>query len=375
MKKNFIILIALVLIFTNFAYGQNFFNILGSGARARGMGGAFIGIADDATAVSWNPAGLTKLEKPEASVVGIYESYIYSNDLKGVETDPYNYSHFGLNFLSAALPLSIGTKNVVGALAFQQMVSFYEKYETDNWLEETTGGLYAITPAIGFQLTPNISIGAAFNIYTGKQNYIQEDKTGFLNKSENENKYSGSSLNIGGLFDFNKFRVGVVYKSAYDITGKNSETDLETISSMPNIFGVGLAYLPTEKLSISADYESRAFSEFRAKSDLGEQKPEWENVNQLRLGAEYLLMSGESILPLRLGVASTPTPLKDSNGDQISGINLSAGIGIIMGNINLDLGIEYNTYLVEGTNEYGDTYNASDNYLRFLVSGVFHLGK
>ena len=33
-------------------------NPIGSGARAQGMGGAFIAIADDATAASWNPGGL-----------------------------------------------------------------------------------------------------------------------------------------------------------------------------------------------------------------------------------------------------------------------------------------------------------------------------
>jgi len=42
---------------------------IGSGARALGMGGAFIAIADDATAASWNPAGLFQLKKPEISFV------------------------------------------------------------------------------------------------------------------------------------------------------------------------------------------------------------------------------------------------------------------------------------------------------------------
>ena len=49
-------------------------NPVGSGARAVGMGGAFIGIADDATAASWNPAGLIQMETPEMSVVGGYYS-------------------------------------------------------------------------------------------------------------------------------------------------------------------------------------------------------------------------------------------------------------------------------------------------------------
>lgn len=38
------------------------------GARALGMGGAFIGLADDASAAEANPAGLTILRKPEVSI-------------------------------------------------------------------------------------------------------------------------------------------------------------------------------------------------------------------------------------------------------------------------------------------------------------------
>src|SRR5688572_8382448 len=44
------------------------FNFGNPGARALGMGGAFLGLADDASAVEANPAGLTILRKPEVSV-------------------------------------------------------------------------------------------------------------------------------------------------------------------------------------------------------------------------------------------------------------------------------------------------------------------
>lgn len=40
------------------------------GARARGMGGAFVAIADDASSVYSNPAGLTSLFRPEVSIEG-----------------------------------------------------------------------------------------------------------------------------------------------------------------------------------------------------------------------------------------------------------------------------------------------------------------
>ncbi|HEX3135666.1 MAG TPA: hypothetical protein VHX44_19040, partial [Planctomycetota bacterium] len=45
---------------------------IGAGARALGMGGAFTAVADDATANTWNPAGMTQLERPEASISGAY---------------------------------------------------------------------------------------------------------------------------------------------------------------------------------------------------------------------------------------------------------------------------------------------------------------
>ena len=48
---------------------------LGSGARAFGMGGAFLARADDATAASWNPAGLSYLRAPELSLVGVHNSF------------------------------------------------------------------------------------------------------------------------------------------------------------------------------------------------------------------------------------------------------------------------------------------------------------
>src|SRR5262249_18832771 len=46
--------------------------VLGAGARAFGMGGAFLARADDATAASWNPAGLSYLRRPELSLVGVH---------------------------------------------------------------------------------------------------------------------------------------------------------------------------------------------------------------------------------------------------------------------------------------------------------------
>ncbi len=54
------------------AYGAKYageFLSLGVGARALGMGGAFVGVADDVTACFWNPAGLCQLTQRELSLM------------------------------------------------------------------------------------------------------------------------------------------------------------------------------------------------------------------------------------------------------------------------------------------------------------------
>ena len=63
----------------------------GAGARALGMGKTFVGVADDASAVYWNPAGLVQLTEKELTL--LYASL---------------YEQTGYSFVSYAHPLSFG---------------------------------------------------------------------------------------------------------------------------------------------------------------------------------------------------------------------------------------------------------------------------
>ena len=51
------------------------FSFSNPGARSIGLGGAFVALADDATAVYSNPAGLVQLARPEISIDGRFWSY------------------------------------------------------------------------------------------------------------------------------------------------------------------------------------------------------------------------------------------------------------------------------------------------------------
>jgi long-subunit fatty acid transport protein len=72
------------------------FNFGNPGARSLGMGGAFLGLADDASAAEANPAGLTILRKPEFSVEGrnYQEQQVFSTSGTYPDISRTAFSHY-----------------------------------------------------------------------------------------------------------------------------------------------------------------------------------------------------------------------------------------------------------------------------------------
>ena len=87
------------------------FNFGNPGARSLGMGGAFLGLADDATAAEANPAGLTILRKAEFSIEG--RNYLEQQVLTTSGTFPdlvrTGFNHHSdrvqVSFASAVIPV------------------------------------------------------------------------------------------------------------------------------------------------------------------------------------------------------------------------------------------------------------------------------
>lgn len=72
------------------------FNFGNPGARSLGMGGAFLGLADDASAAEANPAGLTILRKPEFSIEGrnYQEEQLFSTSGTFPDINRTAFSHY-----------------------------------------------------------------------------------------------------------------------------------------------------------------------------------------------------------------------------------------------------------------------------------------
>jgi long-subunit fatty acid transport protein len=398
-----------------FGYLPLDYNILGGGARAHGMGGAFIGVADDATATSWNPAGIAQLDKFEASAVGSFsfKKYTFKTEINApsipyTEDDDYTRtsSHLAPNFFSLAAPMKLGERNLVIAVSYQRLIDFGYDEEDDStnytWDYTVRGGIDAISPAIAIQLTPKFMIGAAGNIIVNGVNHKSEYTnkiTGVFNNVERDYRSSGFNINGGVLIQASpKFNIGATIRLPFTLTDEYTRTATYTGGSMdttypdqettyPMMFGVGIALKPTDNLTLAADYERRNYesSEFTYGLPRTTVEQGWNNVNQFRVGLEYVAVSPQAVFPIRLGFRTAPrldyakweyngTTLDSTN---ITGMVFTGGFGMKLGSIWLDLAYELGiSDVYRWTGEYpnGDfeEYTIKELSNNIIASCIFH---
>lgn len=107
---------------------------LGAGARATALGNAYVAVANDATAVYWNPAGLNQLEQKSVSVMhAIWFENIYYDWVSYVQPTSIGTFGVGIQYLSYGsitqtddTGLNIGTFNpndMAGTISYARKVS------------------------------------------------------------------------------------------------------------------------------------------------------------------------------------------------------------------------------------------------------------
>ncbi|KAA3617448.1 MAG: hypothetical protein D8M58_02255 [Calditrichaeota bacterium] len=390
----------LFLLFSLPAFGQNFaeFGLNGNGARAAGLGYAFTGVADDASAISWNPAGLSQLYQIEASVVGRLGTGSgtiegFSNSVRGIESwDIDVKSKFQLNFLSFVVPFNVGEFNIVGGIALRRMYDFSgEITQTikgdgisasffDNIIKDNVdGGINSIAPAIGVQLNEMISVGATINILTGvEEGSGSEELDEFiLSEYDYEIEYSGVAMDMGLLFKpTENLSIGANFNLPHTRSFKYTKFDGMSFDGekvdfeAPLFFRVGAAFRATDNLLFAIDYNNRPVSEIIfAPTD---EKIGGKDINSIHFGGEYLITSGNSVIPVRLGFYNNPSGAVDDAGDQIVTNVLTAGVGLILGNVILDGSFEFGG--TEAVIDDDDNITFKGNEFLMSLGAVIHFG-
>jgi len=257
----------------------------GGGARALAMGGAFIALADDATAVEFNPAGLWQLRTPEIAFQTIY-TYNRHTESKLSDSGIERYSELDLyvnpSFLSIVYPMQGLTVGV------SRFTNVYFKRSFDFWLPGAPQGrvrescrnyAYGLTFARGISNSLSAGLTLRYNDFRFTSDTDSVDAV-FRDKAP--------SANVGIIWRATKkFRLGCVYKSQQKMRGKYGYINRKPNKikvNLPDTLGVGLAFLPNKRLRFVLDVDHIWWSKFdpSPKDDFVK-----DNVWRYHVGGEY----------------------------------------------------------------------------------------
>jgi len=189
--RHTIIIFCIILSVSNYLFGQteltktgttvaNYLNI-DIGSRAVSMGGSFVSVANDVSALYWNPSGIARIEKN--SVLFSHTKWIADIDL---------------NFVGMVIPLSTIGKIGISAkfLTMDQMERTTIEFPDGNG-ELFDAGSYVFGFSYARNLTEQFSLGGTFK-------YIQET---IYNSTA-----SAIAFDIGTIFTtgFNNLQIGMV---------------------------------------------------------------------------------------------------------------------------------------------------------------------
>ena len=319
---------------------------VGSGARAAGMADAFVAIADDATAASWNPAGLVQLERPELSIVGSFNAVseqFHSNTLPGLNSDQ-NSDSLDLNFLSAVypLPFTIGSRNATLSVSYQRKYDFTRTFDVQlnpNANTVTThhfdqsGGFATISPSFAIEVTEELSVGVSLNLWrtsflseNGWEKTVDESAITMVGggatqitnqiRREEYTDFEGENYSIGVLWRAtNKMALGLRYETAFtgkvDFQGEliRDGTQLASIAErreihFPDTLALGASYRFNDRLTVALDVSRTDWNDFYLKRASGARfslidgmdiddpatASDFDTTYTVRLGAEYVLI-------------------------------------------------------------------------------------
>jgi long-chain fatty acid transport protein len=332
------IIVAIISIFLglNQAFAGGF-QLNEHGAKAMGMGGAFTSIANDASAIYWNGAGLTQLWGTNfilgSTLIAPASTFRGVNpQITEYKTQSQNF--FPVHFFAAH---RINNDFAVG-LGFTSPFGLGTQWD-DNWVGKylalkTSLQVFTISPVVAYQIIDGLSVSAAF-VYsfasveiTRKNPQTPFEGDAFVQLKGNENAAFG--YNLGLMYKpIKELSFGVSFHSQikYDFKGTATSTGAQQLidaGQLPNgditatlktplnlAFGVSYDVIP--QLKISADFQYVGWSSYDTLKVTFTNLPDlasprlYDDSYILRFGAEYNVTNQFGILA---GIYYDKNPVK-----------------------------------------------------------------
>jgi len=303
---------------------RNSFNPVGAGARGLGMGGAFIAVADDGTAASFNPAGLSQLRRTEFAFVGFMDTLNSTITIPGQGGGPDTQTstsnrHKAPDFGSVAIPFEVGGKNLTVQASYQRSVDLFGKGSdtisqsiplskfrpmapptaiveiTANVNPNQSGAFHTVSLSAGYQVTSRLSLGLSLNYWLGNWTAqginsvglrgLQGNRTADFSTTQFHQVQSMRAFNVnaGLLLRYPKISLGGIVRfpfvadyslneddtsTAFFDANLNPQTPVVTPQSFsvtsqlhwPLSLGGGIALRPFHGLTLAGDYSRSHWS-------------------------------------------------------------------------------------------------------------------
>jgi long-subunit fatty acid transport protein len=371
--------------------------VVGAGARAFGMGGAFLARADDATAASWNPAGLSYLRRPEATFAGAHELTKADVSPAGVITEFSRLESTTPDFAALTYPLELGSVSGAAQVSFQRVVPWGGSREIRRVTQpdtsiDATGGFDTIALGTGWRVSRRWRVGATLNRwYNGFHQDLERTPDPSLvariRQIATDFEIDGWNVNLGLMWSpVESLNVGLVGRTPFTASvrlakertdfllnevgepvpvGSNSHESDDVRLDFPGALGAGLSWRPRSQLTVSADYTRTFWSDaiiynyfLLPFAPLGEKSQdvtvlpplpfpllseEQVDAQQIRTGFEYVLLTTRLKIPLRAGYFTDRSIARSEDGSIPWFHGVTAGTGIIAGPILFDFAYFYET--------------------------------
>jgi long-subunit fatty acid transport protein len=378
-----------------FAYPNVRFTLAtGSGARALGMGGAFIARPDDATAATWNPAGLSYLRAPEISAAGLKSSVAFSavNADDPTQSNDDRLHAVSPDFLAAAYPVSFGDITGAAQLSFQRVIPFGGNREITRGTAgaqvqlESTGGFDVFAAGLGVQVSRKLRIGGTLNKWTNGYGVSAQRNVVRPATRKSRLDLSGFNFNLGVIVSpWEDLNIGVMGKTPFtgDVTLDRSRVDFPVSSTgsttqlagvgttsttnqafadnlrlhFPGAVGVGASWRATPALTVSLDV-TRTFWSHSSIENFFEIPPQGDpqvfpslpfptlrvieqtDTQQVRAGLEYVVIGSRLKWPFRIGYINDRQYFQAVDGPPHFNA-LTLGTGVVAGHLLLDIAYVY----------------------------------
>jgi len=331
------------------------------GCRALAIGG-FTGVADDPSAIFYNPAGLVFQRQDFNFTIGGF--YIWPTHEYVLPDGSTAQSKYNSSVPQIFLSYRTSDKVTVGFGAYAP----YAGGGID-WKEEDLGvpfktvlGIYTLTPTVAYQVSEKLSLGFNINLYRAVLD-INTEIAPFMPLKTEE---SGSALSAGFGLMFRpneKMGIGLGIRgpAKMKLSGKTSlpitipdmgtvtlDFSSETTFNLPWDIEVGFSYRLADNFlfSTSAQYTMWSALDKVEKTikdipitgtSTTEEQMDFKNILIWRTGIEYVLPQGIALrAAFGFDRSATPEETLDFRNIDVDKFTLLGGIGYRTGKMNID---------------------------------------